>query len=109
MIVLRRDPARTYIVETRSHGTPTDGTLRKRWRRVHVSNEGDEKLSRQVAILLKEYDSEMADKVRRTLKQWNNVIRDHLRNEMGLRLTVGDEAQAFLFASWTECQLHSAI
>jgi hypothetical protein len=26
--------------------------------------------------------------------QWNNVIRDHLRNEIGLRLTVGDEAQA---------------
>jgi hypothetical protein len=58
------------------------------------TNEGDEKLCRQVANLLKEYDSEMADKVRRTLKQWNNVIRDHLRNEMGLRLTVGDEAQA---------------
>ena len=36
----------------------------------------------------------MADKVRRALKQWNNVIRDCLRNEMGLRLTVGEEAQA---------------
>src|SRR2546423_7147227 len=58
------------------------------------TNEGDERLNRQVANLLKEYDAEMADKVRRTLKQWNNVIRDHLRNEMGLRLTVGDEAQS---------------
>ena len=56
--------------------------------------EGDAKLSQNVAKVLQDYDPEMADKVRRTLKQWNNVIRDHLRNEMGLRLTVGDEAQA---------------
>jgi hypothetical protein len=59
-----------------------------------AQHEGDTKLSRRVTSLLQEYDPEMADKVRRTLKQWNNVIRDHLRNEMGLRLTVGDEAQA---------------
>jgi hypothetical protein len=51
-------------------------------------------ISQQVADLLHQYDAEMANKVRRTLKQWNNVIRDHLRNEMGLRLTVGNEAQA---------------
>lgn len=56
--------------------------------------EGDRRLSQQVAALLQEHDPELANKVRRTLKQWNNVIRDHLRTEMGLRLTVGDEAQA---------------
>ncbi|MGA7930784.1 MAG: hypothetical protein WCA20_32915 [Candidatus Sulfotelmatobacter sp.] len=56
--------------------------------------EGDQRLGSQVAKLLQEYDKELVDKVRRTLKQWNNVIRDQLRNEMGLRLTVGDDAQA---------------
>lgn len=59
-----------------------------------AKHEGDTRLSQDVAKLLQDYDPEMAGKVRRTLKQWNNVIRDHLRNEMGLRLTVGDETQA---------------
>ena len=32
--------------------------------------------------------------VERAFKQWNNIIRDHLRSETALRLTVGDDAQA---------------
>src|SRR6516162_2829754 len=32
--------------------------------------------------------------VERAFRQWNNIVRDHLRSEMALRLTVGDDAQA---------------
>jgi hypothetical protein len=32
--------------------------------------------------------------VERTYKQWNAILRDYLRTETGLRLTVGDDAQA---------------
>jgi hypothetical protein len=34
------------------------------------------------------------DIVSRTFKQWNNIVRDYLRTETALRLSVGDEAQA---------------
>ena len=34
------------------------------------------------------------DSVSRAFKQWNNIIRDHLRTETGLRLSVGDDAQS---------------
>ena len=34
------------------------------------------------------------ESVERTLKQWNNIVREYLRSETGLRLSVGDEAQS---------------
>ena len=34
------------------------------------------------------------DSVSRAFKQWNNIVRDHLRTETGLRLSVGDDAQS---------------
>ena len=34
------------------------------------------------------------DTVFRTYKQWNNILRDYLRTETALRLTVGDQSQA---------------
>lgn len=55
---------------------------------------GNQELNKQVARLLHERDAEMPNKVQRAFKQWNNIVRDHLRNEMGLRLTVGEETQA---------------
>jgi hypothetical protein len=33
-------------------------------------------------------------RVFRAFKQWNNVVRDQLRNEMGFRLSIGEESQA---------------
>lgn len=39
-------------------------------------------------------EPEAEDTVGRAFKQWNNVLRDHLRNETGLRLTVGDDTRA---------------
>ena len=55
---------------------------------------GGQVLNKQVIGFLREYDPELQFKVQRAFKQWNNVVRDYLRNEMGLRLTVGDETQA---------------
>jgi len=43
---------------------------------------------------LKYHEGGLKGRVERTFKQWNNIVRDHLRNETGLRLTVGDETQA---------------
>ena len=48
----------------------------------------------EIAALLTEYDPELERRVSRSFRQWNNVLRDQLRDEMGLRLSVGDESQA---------------
>lgn len=52
------------------------------------------KVTGTIADLLKEYDPELERLVSRLFRQWNNVLRDQLRNEMGLRLSIGDETQA---------------
>jgi len=44
--------------------------------------------------LLKKHDKELQSRVERTFKQWNLIIRDYLRSETGLRLTVGEDHQA---------------
>ncbi|HEV2491961.1 MAG TPA: hypothetical protein VG204_02695 [Terriglobia bacterium] len=51
-------------------------------------------LERHFAEFLKKHEPELKARVERAFKQWNNILRDHLRNETGLRLTVGDDAQA---------------
>ena len=48
----------------------------------------------QIRKLLEQHDSELQQKVERTFKQWNLIIRDYLRSDTALRLTVGDELQA---------------
>jgi hypothetical protein len=44
--------------------------------------------------LLEQHDPELQNNVNRAFKQWNLIIRDYLRTETGLRLSVGDEQQA---------------
>ena len=44
--------------------------------------------------MLKEYEPKLKDRVQRALKQWNLILRDYMRNEMALRLTIGEEAQS---------------
>lgn len=44
--------------------------------------------------LLKRYNQDWQERVARTFKQWNNILRDYLRNETALRLTVGEEQQS---------------
>lgn len=36
----------------------------------------------------------LRETVERCCKQWNNILRDYMRTETGLRLTVGDESQS---------------
>src|SRR6478672_3034419 len=47
-----------------------------------------------ITALLKEYDPDLERRVFRAFKQWNNVVRDQLRNEMGFRLSIREESQA---------------
>ena len=44
--------------------------------------------------LLEQASPGVRDTVERTYKQWNGILRDYMRTETALRLTVGDEAQA---------------
>ncbi len=46
------------------------------------------------AELLEQATPGAKDQVTRAFKQWNNILRDYLRTETALRLTVGDDAQA---------------
>lgn len=43
--------------------------------------------------LLKEHDPDLRQKIERAFRQWNLILRDYLRNETALRLSIGDEAQ----------------
>jgi hypothetical protein len=44
--------------------------------------------------LLEELDPNLKDRVKRASHQWNQVLREHLRTEMGFRMSVGDDVQA---------------
>ena len=47
----------------------------------------------QLRSLVKCLGPDLKERVLRAFRQWNLTVRDHMRNEMGLRLTVGDERQ----------------
>ena len=51
-------------------------------------------VSRRLEDLLAKHDPELRTRVERTVKQWNLILRDYLRTETALRLTVGDDTQA---------------
>jgi len=55
---------------------------------------GTSLLEERLRELLEGHDPELRDRVDRTFKQWNLIIRDYLRAETGFRLSVGDEQQA---------------
>lgn len=48
----------------------------------------------EIEAFLKARDPDIPQKVERTFRQWNLIIRDYLRNETGLRLSVGDDNQS---------------
>ena len=50
--------------------------------------------AKEIEAFLKARDPEIPQKVERTFRQWNLIIRDYLRNETGLRLSVGDSTQS---------------
>ncbi len=47
----------------------------------------------QLQALIKSLPSDLKSQVQRAYRQWNLIIRDYMRNETGLRLTVGDDRQ----------------
>jgi hypothetical protein len=51
-------------------------------------------VQKSIESLLFEHDPQLEQRVNRAFRQWNNVIRDLLRSEMGLRLSIGQETQA---------------
>jgi hypothetical protein len=51
-------------------------------------------VERQVAAILAQHESQARQTVERTFKQWNHVVRDQLRTETGLRLSIGDDVRA---------------
>jgi hypothetical protein len=60
-------------------------TTEKRDSRPHVKN---------LKAILDRYDPDLRLKDERAFSQWNNILRDYLRNETGLRLSVGDDKRA---------------
>ena len=62
---------------------------------LEFNKEGPAKASiRDIEKILKARDPEIPQKVERTFRQWNLIIRDYLRNETGLRLSVGDDTRS---------------
>ena len=51
-------------------------------------------LEQKFAEMLGLQDKDLPQRVERVFKQWNGILRDYLRSETGLRLTVGEETQA---------------
>lgn len=51
-------------------------------------------LERRFSEFLRRHDPDLKATVERSFKQWNNILRDYLRTETGLRLTVGEDARA---------------
>jgi hypothetical protein len=44
--------------------------------------------------ILADYQQDWREQVLRTFRQWNNILREYLRNETALRLTIGSEQQS---------------
>ena len=51
-------------------------------------------MEKRFARLLERHDTGLKDQVERAFKQWNSIVRGHLRDETALKLTVGDDMQA---------------
>jgi uncharacterized protein YifE (UPF0438 family) len=49
---------------------------------------------KKIMALLRQFDPELRQRVERAFKQWNLTIRDYLRNETALRLSVGGDTQS---------------
>lgn len=50
--------------------------------------------ARTLERLLTAYEQQWRETVTRTIRQWNNILRNHLRDETALRLSVGDAQQS---------------
>src|SRR4051812_36843849 len=83
-------PIRHYAVPLLAAHEFTDGTIYGRPRKASVPAATRERW----AELLEKARPGVREMVERTYRQWNNILREYVRAETGLRLTVGDDAQA---------------
>ena len=66
----------------------SDPSIARKGRRPFFRNE------EIIRRLLLSYHEDLQNKVERTVKQWNLIVRDHVRKETALRLSIGDDRQA---------------
>jgi hypothetical protein len=83
-------PGRHYAVPLMAAHKFTDGMVFERPRNASLPAATRERW----AELLEKARPGVRETVGRTYRQWNNILRDYVRIETGLRLTVGDDAQA---------------
>jgi hypothetical protein len=73
------DKSRFYAGDDTRHNGPE--------RRLSPSEE-------EIREMLLAFDSELQERVEWAFKQWNPILRDYMRNDTALRLSVGTESQA---------------
>ncbi len=61
---------------------------------LRAADHADEQAGGHWAKALEQASPGIRDSVERTYKQWNTILRDYLRSETALRLTVGGESQS---------------
>ena len=74
----------------------------KRWgdeEKYYSKNQSSQKkelsdLEKKLETILKQFDPELLDRVSRSVKQWNQIVRDYLRSETALKLSIGTESQS---------------
>jgi hypothetical protein len=62
--------------------------------RSDVRNDGLMDIERRWAHLVRAAMPKAREEIEQAFRQWNGIVRDQLRNEMGLRLSVGGETQS---------------
>jgi hypothetical protein len=81
-------------MDWRSFGCPSRYYAVDQAEAIRAARKSPSFLERHFEEFLKYNERGLRGRVERTFKQWNKILRDHLRNETGLHLTVGEETQA---------------
>lgn len=81
-------PSRHYAT---SPGRAPSGTTTARFESSRRAQSGTQQ---KWLDLLNDVMPELRQTVERAVKQWNNIIRDHMRSETGFRLSIGGDSQS---------------
>ncbi len=92
------EPKRGSTVDDGRLPLQDPSTLETRsWEVLHAARHGQIPFESQGALqlqaLVKSLPADLKTQVHRAFRQWNLIVRDYMRNETGLRLTVGDDRQ----------------
>ena len=82
-----QEPSKSVAFGDESHHYTRPTGLARSQRRFSPEEE-------QLWRLLDEFEPGLQDRVARAVRQWNTILRDYLRAETGLRLSIGAEHQA---------------